>query len=152
MSRFWAIVGGVVATAAMLVVPAGARVQAASGDTCTVSGNGTQYTVRINIPAGGQQQYGFAFRTGGGTITNVSIPGANGNFSTAVETLAPNTTSAWLSDAPVPSNSVVTLTTSGALSALTVVPTFNASKVNGGSTPATGETQPSTGAPGYLDP
>src|SRR4051794_13761808 len=124
MSRFWAIVGGVVAAAAMLVMPVGARVQVASGDTCTASGNGTQYTVRINIPAGGQQQYGFAFRPDGGTITNVSIPGANGNFSTAIESLAPNTTSAWLSDAPVPANSVITLTTTAAIKSLTVVPSF----------------------------
>jgi len=136
----------------MLVLPAGARVQVASGDVCTASGNGTQYTVRITIPAGGQRQYGFALNAVGGTVTNISIPGANGNFSTAVASLAPNTTAGWFSDSPIPSDSVATVTTSGPLKSLTIVPNFNASAVNGGSTPATGETQPTTGAPSYLDP
>lgn len=152
MRRFWTIVGGVVALAAMLVLPAGARVQVASGDTCTASGNGSQYTLRINIPGGGQQQYGFAVRADGGTVTNISIPGANGNFSTAVASLAPNTTAGWFSDAPLPANAVVTIATSGTLKSLTIVPSFNASAVNGGSTPATGQTQPTTGAPSFLDP
>jgi len=152
MSRFWAIGGGVVAAVAMLALPAGARMQAASGDVCTASGNGTQYTVRITIPAGGDRQYGFALRTTGGTVTNISIPGANGNFSTTVATLAPNTSAGWFSDAPLPADSVATVTTSGPLKALTIVPSFNASSVNGGSTPATGETQPSNGAPAFLDP
>src|SRR4051812_40324479 len=83
MSRFWAIVGGILASMAVLAASAGARTQAASGDTCTVSGNGTQYTLHITIPSG-QQQYGFAFRADGATITSAAIPGANGNFSTAV--------------------------------------------------------------------
>lgn len=152
MTRFWAIVGGVVAAAAMVALPAGARVQVASGDTCTASGNGTQYTVRITLPAGGQRQYGFALDAVGGTITNISIPGANGNFSTAVSSLAPNTTAGWFSDAPIPSDSVATVTTSGALKSLTIVPAFNATDVNGGTTPATGQTQPTTTAPSFLDP
>src|ERR1700755_69507 len=105
MSRY-SILGGALAAAALLVSPAGARPQAASGDTCVASGNGTELTLQVNIPAG-QQQFGFAFRIDGATITNASIPGANGNFSTTAEALAPNTTAAWLSDAPLPGSSVV---------------------------------------------
>jgi len=150
MSRFWAIAGGVVAAAATLALPAGARMQAASGDVCTASGSGTQYTLHLVIPTG-VQQYGFAVRATGGTVTNIGIPGANGNFSTAVASLAPNTTAGWFSDAPLPAESTATITTSGALKSLAIVPSFNASAVNGGSTPATGETQPNNGAPSFFD-
>jgi hypothetical protein len=134
MSRYWAILGGSLVAAALLIAPAGARPQAASGDTCTVSGSGTQVTLHVNIPAG-QQQFGFAFRIDGATITNGSIPGANGNFSTTAEALAPNTTAAWVSDAPLPGSSVVTLTTSGTAKSITIVPSVNASGVNSGSAP-----------------
>src|SRR3954447_19938698 len=107
MSRFWAIAGGVVAAVAMLALPAGARTQAASGDVCTASGSGTQYTLHLVIPTG-VQQYGFALRATGGTVTNIGIPGANGNFSTAVASLAPNTSAGWFSDAPLPAESTAT--------------------------------------------
>lgn len=152
MRRFWVIVGGALAAAALLVAPAGARVQTASGDVCTASGSGTQVTLHITIPPG-QQQYGFAFRTSGASIRNASIPGTNGSFSTATETLAPNTSAGWFSDAPLPGSSVVTLTTSGPAKSITIVPSVNATRVNGGSTPATGQTAPSSSsAPTFLDP
>lgn len=152
MRRFWVFVGGALAAAASIVAPAAARVQAASGDVCTASGSGTQVTLHITIPSG-QQQYGFAFRTSGAQITNASIPGANGSFSTAAGMLAPNTSAGWFSDAPLPGSSVVTLTTSGPAKSITIVPSVNATNVNGGSTPATGQTAPSSSStPTFLDP
>ena len=66
---------------------------AASGDTCTATGTGNEYTLHITIPAG-SQQYGFAFGASGATVTNADIPGTDGSFST--QNLAPNTTGAWL--------------------------------------------------------
>ncbi len=96
----------VLAPAALLVALAGASMKAApSGDTCTASGSGPTYTLRISLPPGAQQ-FGFAFGADGAAVTNAVIPGANGNFTT--EGLAANTTGAWLSDAPLPSSSVVT--------------------------------------------
>ena len=92
---------------------------APSGDTCTASGSGPTYTLRISLPPGAQQ-FGFAFGADGAAVTNAVIPGTNGNFTT--EGLAANTTGAWLSDAPLPSSSVVTVTTSRPSSSLTIVP------------------------------
>jgi len=111
---------GVVVPAVLFVATAGGQMTALpSGDTCTASGSGSMYTLHIALPPGAQQ-FGFAFAAHGTTITNVVIPGANGNFTS--EGLAANTTGVWLSDAPMPVSNTVTVTTTGPASSLTVVP------------------------------
>jgi hypothetical protein len=118
MRRLLAVTAGAFASAAFLAVNAGAATQ--SGDTCTASGNGTTYTLNIAVPSGAQQ-FGFAFGAPGATVTNAVIPGTNGSFSS--QKLAPNTTGAWISDAPMTGAPDATLTVSGtATGAFTVVP------------------------------
>jgi len=111
---------GVLLLAALSVAAAGARVKAQpSGDSCTATGSGSLYTLHISLPPGAQQ-FGRAFGARGASIENAVIPGANGNFTT--QGAAANTTVVWLSDAPLATSNVVTLTTTGPASSLTVVP------------------------------
>jgi hypothetical protein len=114
---------GAFALAAFWVATAGARLAAPpSGDTCTANGVGPVYTLHITVPPG-TQQFGFAFGAHGATVTNAMIPGTNGSFSTQNRgNRAANTSGVWLSDAPLPTSNVVTVTTSGTASSLTVVP------------------------------
>ncbi len=104
-------VGALAMFAAVFAPAGGATVKAAqSGDTCTATGAGTEYTLHITIPAG-SQQYGFAFGASGATVTNAVIPGTDGSFST--QALAPNTTGAWLTQSPMTGAPDATLTLSG---------------------------------------
>ncbi|HEY4348952.1 MAG TPA: hypothetical protein VGM80_15350 [Gaiellaceae bacterium] len=101
------------ATALMAYTAAGAGAAATvrSGDTCTATGKAHAFTVQVTIPSGAPAQYGFAFGASGASITNVDIPGTNGNFSTA--NLAPNTTAAWVSDTPLTGAPSASLSTTG---------------------------------------
>lgn len=94
----------------VLVPGASASRQAASGDTCLVTGSGATYTLDITV--GAAQQYGFAFGAPGASITNAVIPGNNGTFTT--HSLPPSTTGAWISDAPLTGGLAATLSISGA--------------------------------------
>ena len=109
MNRIWGT-AGILTVAAILAATAGARVQAPSGDTCTFGGSGTQYTVNVASGAG-VQQYGVAFGAPGVTITNISIPGRNGTFTTT--RLASKTTGAWTSDEQMTGSFQATLTLRG---------------------------------------
>lgn len=109
MGRFLAI-ASLATAAAVVAATAAARSQAPSGDTCTFSASGTTYNVNI-VTGSGIQQYGFAFGVPGLTITNIAIPGQNGGFTGGK--LAPNTSGAWISDAPLTGTVTATLTTSG---------------------------------------
>ena len=68
MSRLWALAASFL-PAAVLAAGAASAIQAGSGDTCTTTGNGTEYTLHIAIPVGASQ-YGFAFGAPGATVTN----------------------------------------------------------------------------------
>jgi hypothetical protein len=96
MRKLGAVVAGL-SLAAFLAATGNARMQSSTGDTCTSAGNGTAYTLHIAVRPGGQE-FGFAVGTRGVKVTNVAIPGMNGNFST--DNLAPNTTGAWIGDTP----------------------------------------------------
>jgi len=112
---------GLLASVAALAAAADARPYAPSGDTCTYSGAGGLYTVRI-VTGSGVQQYGFAFGAPGLTVTNVSIPGQNGGFTGGK--LASGTTGAWVSDTPMTGSLVATLTVGGtATGPVVIVPT-----------------------------
>ncbi len=120
MKRLPIVVAGLVAPVAFAAATASASAPASSGDTCTASGTGTAYTLHITV-APGSEQYGFAFGAPGVKVTGAVIPGMNGSFSS--ENLAPNTTGAWISDAPVTGSPVATLTLSGqATGSLRIVP------------------------------
>ena len=121
MRSFWALApAAVFVLGTLLAGSASAMTTLAPVDTCTVSGSGTVYTLRITIPAG-VEQFGFAFGAQGTNVTNAVIPGSNGSFST--QHLASNTAGAWISDSPLPSAPVVTLTTGGvATGSFTIVP------------------------------
>jgi len=115
---------GALAPAALSVAVAGALMHAPpSGDTCTADGSAPVYTLHITLPAGAQQ-FGFAFAARGTAVTNAVIPGTNGNFTT--QGAAANTSGVWLSDAPLPTSNVVTVTTGGTAGSLTVVPASSA--------------------------
>ena len=126
----------------LLTARAGAMMTFAPVDTCTVSGSGTVYTLRITIPSGAEQ-FGFVFGAQGTTVTNAVIPGSNGSSST--QRLASNTAGAWISDSRLPSEPIVTLTTSsGATGAFIIVPATTSQPVY--TTPVT--CVPSTAVPG----
>jgi len=120
MKRLWAVlVVAVLVPGAVMVAGSSARSESPSGDTCTATGTGNTYRIGITIPSG-TQQFGFAFGGNGAKITSVLIPGMNGSYST--QKLAPGTTGAWISDAPLTGAPVASLTTSGAVKGLTIVP------------------------------
>ncbi len=54
-----------------------------SHDTCTVTGNGTSYTLDITIPKGAPVQRGFAFLSPGVMIANLEVEGLPGSPSTS---------------------------------------------------------------------
>ena len=120
-TRILGAVSALAMFAAVFAPAGGAMVKAAaSGDTCTATGTGSEYTLHITIPAG-SQQYGFAFGAPGATVTNADIPGTDGSFST--QNLAPNTTGAWLTQSPVTGSPDATLTLTGSASgSFTIVP------------------------------
>jgi hypothetical protein len=106
--------------AALAIAPAPAATKASpSGDTCTVTGSGPVYTLHVSLPSGAQQ-FGLAFSARGTAVVNAVLPGANGSFTTQGKPA--NTSGVWLSDAPLPASSVVTLTTAGKATSLTIVP------------------------------
>jgi hypothetical protein len=117
MKRLWAV-GALLVPATILVATSSALPESATGDTCTATGSGTTYTLQIKIPPT-VQQFGFAFRVPGATVTNAVIPSTDGSFST--ETLAPNTSGAWLSPTPLTGASTATVTTSGPISGTIMV-------------------------------
>jgi hypothetical protein len=104
------------ATAALLLAgTSGAAVRlAATGDTCTATGNGTSYSLNISVPTGAPAQGILAFGAPGASVTNVVVPAAQGTFST--HGLPPSTTGAWQTAAAFPSGSLVAnLTTTAAV-------------------------------------
>jgi hypothetical protein len=124
MKKLWAA-GGALVSAILWVVPAGAVSQGPSGDTCTSTGNGTAYSVSINLPPNATEQAAFAFGAPGATITGIKIPGNPGTFST--QNLPANTTASWVLTSPpaTPPGSQVsgTVTTNHSITgAFTVVP------------------------------
>jgi hypothetical protein len=70
-------VTGALALAAVTVALSAAATS--SHDTCTVTGNGTAYTLDITIPKGAPAQRGFAFLAPGVTISNLEVEGLPGN-------------------------------------------------------------------------
>jgi len=108
--------------AAVLAAVAGTASAVTSGDTCsyTPSSTGTQYTVNI-VTGGGIAQYGYAFTTPGLTLSNISISGRNGNYTT--QNLPSGTNGAWLSDEQLTGNVNASLQVAGKLSGgITIVP------------------------------
>jgi hypothetical protein len=111
--------------AAFLAPAATAHTNVVSGDTCTYNGSGSAYTVNI-VSGAGVQQNGFAFGANGLTISNVSISGKNGNYTTA--NLPTGTTAGWSSDEQLTGSLAVTLTVSGTLSGnILIIPTSSSS-------------------------
>lgn len=109
------------AAAAFLAPAAGAHTNVVSGDTCTYSGSGSTYTVNI-VSGAGVQQTSFAFGAQGLTISNISISGKNGNFTTA--NLPANTIAGWSSDEQLTGSLAATLTVSGSITGnVVIVPT-----------------------------
>jgi hypothetical protein len=121
MRKFWIGLLGVLAPAAILVATSGASHQVATGDTCTAAGNGTAYTLSINL-ASGVQQGAFAFGAGSASVTNVNIGGTVGTLST--QSLPSGTTAKWMLNSTISSGGslVASLTTSGPSKSFTVVP------------------------------
>jgi hypothetical protein len=97
---------------AAFVTVAGAATLSPTGDTCTASGNGTDYTLNITLPSNAPQQGGFAFGAPGVTVTSIDSS-TQGSFSTT--NLSPNTTGEWLlaNPAVVGASVVASITTSG---------------------------------------
>jgi hypothetical protein len=94
----------------------------ATGDTCTATGNGTAYTLAINIPSTAPQQFGFAFGARGAAVTNAVVSGTQGTFST--QQLPGGSSGAWITMTPLmPGSATASLTTTAAISgSFTVMP------------------------------
>jgi hypothetical protein len=105
MKRFWAVALGVFAPAAFLAANSGAVTHAPSGDTCSVTGSGTSYTLVINLPENAAEQGSFAFGAPGAKVMNINAPGTGGALAT--DNLPANTSAAWhLTAALVPGQSL----------------------------------------------
>jgi len=101
----------------LLAATSGAAIHSPTGDTCVVNGNGTAYTVVINLPSNAPEQGGFAFGASGVKITNARISdtgGGGGKLS--VQNLPANTTAAWILASPsaVPGSSITASLTASA--------------------------------------
>ncbi|HWE80599.1 MAG TPA: hypothetical protein VG265_03040 [Gaiellaceae bacterium] len=121
MTKFWIGLLGVLAPAAILVAASGASPQVATGDSCTATGNGTAYTLNIDL-ASGVQQGVFAFGAAEASVTNVNIGGTVGTLST--QGLPSGTTAKWMLNNTISSGGslVASLTTSAPAKSFTVVP------------------------------
>ena len=95
---------GLIMPAAVMVATSQAVIDAPSGDACTITGTGTNYTAVINIAANGVEQGAFAFGAPGGTVTNIAAAGATGTVSRT--NLPANTNVALVLPAAVPGASV----------------------------------------------
>ena len=114
---------GVFVLAAALAGGSGAAMSAPSGDTCTVNGSGTSYTIVINIPPTGPEQGAFAIGAAGRTIGTITMPNDSGTLSTTG--VPANASAAWIMDGKaVPGSSLTaSVKTNGAVSGVfTVVP------------------------------
>jgi hypothetical protein len=122
MKALWKAGLGAFVLAGCLAAGSGAAMSSPSGDTCTVTGAGTSYTVVINLPANGQEQGAFAFG-GSAKVTNIDIPAATGALATT--NVPANTSAMWtLNAAAVPGQSLTaSIATSGPVTgSFTVVP------------------------------
>jgi hypothetical protein len=112
MKRFLVVLMGVCGLAA---AGSGAATAAPTGDTCTVSGSDTAYTIAIMLPANAPEQGVFAIRSNGHTVVKMDVSSNAGVFST---TSGPTGKSrAWvLNDSAVPGATVsAAVTTNTAL-------------------------------------
>jgi len=134
MARFGAALLGVLGVAATLAASSGALAYVPSGDTCSVTGTGTTYTVVINIGANSPEQGGFAIGAPGGVkITAINVAESSGGGGTSqggrplTTNLPANTSAGWVlgNPAAVPGSSITAgLTTSGPTTgSFTIVPT-----------------------------
>jgi hypothetical protein len=107
------LIGGLLVPAVFLAATAGAGMQAPSGDRCTVTGTGKNYTAIVTLPANGVEQGAFAFGAPGSTILKITSPSGNGTFSK--QSPSPRATVTWsMNQAAVPGAQVTAaLTTSG---------------------------------------
>jgi hypothetical protein len=116
----------VLTSTGLLAAMSEAAIQSPTGDTCVVNGNGTAYTVVINLPPNAPEQGGFAFGASGVKITNVRITDTGGGGSLSTQNLPANTTAAWNLAGPtaVPGASITaSLTTSAPVTgSFSVVP------------------------------
>ena len=96
MRGFLAVLTGVSAVAAALATGSGAVATAPSGDTCSVSGSGTAYTITVMLPANAPEQGAFAIRSAGHAIANLNVASNSGMLS---KTSGPDGKStAWVLD------------------------------------------------------
>ena len=122
MKTLWSVVFGLIASTVVLVTSVDAVAAAPSGDTCSVTGTGTAYTVVVNLPSNSPAQGAFAFGAPGGVSTQV-VPAQSSPGSVLTSGLPANTTSG-LATTAVPGSAVTaSLTASGPVSgSFTVVP------------------------------
>jgi hypothetical protein len=123
MKALWKAGLGAFVLAAWLAAGSGAAMSAPSGDTCTVTGSGTSYTVVVNLPANAQEQGAFAFGGSSARVTNIVIPATPGALATT--DVPANTSAMWVLTAPaVPGQSLTaSLVTSGPITGtFTLVP------------------------------
>jgi hypothetical protein len=114
---FWRVLTIISVVAAALSASAGATANAPTGDTCTVNGSGTAYTITINIPSNGPEQGAFAVGSKGVTVGKIDASATPGSFSTTGGP-AGASTAFVLNNTAVPGASVtVAVTTSGPLPA-----------------------------------
>ena len=122
MRTLWSVVFGLVASTVVLSTSVDAVAAGPSGDTCSVTGTGTAYTVVVNVPSNTPAQGAFAFGAPAGVSTQV-VAAQSSPGSVLTSGLPANTTSG-LATITTPGSSVTaSLTTSSPVSgSFTVVP------------------------------
>jgi len=129
MRGLWKAALGALVLAACLAGGSGAAMSAPSGDTCTVTGGGTSYTVVINLPANTEEQGAFAFGGDSARVTNIVIPATPGALATV--NVPANTTAMWtLNATAVPGQSL----TASIMTSAPISGTFSVVPANGNRT------------------
>jgi hypothetical protein len=97
-----------------------------SGDTCTAVGQGTSYTVNVNVASTGSHQYGFALGASGGAVQGITVTEIEGSFLTSG--LPSGSTGTWITTSPLSSGSVgLSVITSAPVTSFSVRPAAAAS-------------------------
>ncbi len=100
---------------------ASARRTIGSGDTCTATGGGTSYTLRIDVASTNPEQYGFAVGASGARVRSISVTAVEGSYMSGP--LPQGASGTWISSSRIePGPVVAVVTTSGPAKSFTVTP------------------------------
>lgn len=110
----------------VVAIAAAGHTATGSGDACTASGNGTSYSLSIDVASTDPEQYGFAIGAQGASVRNIAVPGGEGSFLS--QSPPAGASGSWLSTTRLtPGTVAVTVATSGPTRSFTILPASSAS-------------------------